>query len=1623
MTAAIGRAASAAAGALPRRPALYVGLAFTAWAFAAVVSEQPGVGRVVGKVVLPDGRPAGPSVQVYLSPSGPEATPRRTRVAMCGEDGRFRFPSVAAGVYSASALAKAHSGESAEITVGEGETASVAIRLRRTEPDLALQQIESVFSTRENARIAVRGYVDPARGRSDTFRLRVHRTRLASLMRDPVAASELERLRYGLEWDHVLNRERPMRLSPRLLAPVDAPPAEIVLDTQQPITGPDREGFFHQRVDLGRIGTGLYLAEVTHGPERYERAAAGWILVTDTALVVTSDDERAYAYAADITTGAPLAGVTVVRYRQGRELARTVTDASGLAPLPGRQAGQAGSQTTDTRLLTVALNGQDEAVVASSIFGIENAGQFRLHTYTDRPIYRPGNLVHFKGVLRRALDSGAHRYAVPAGQPVNVEVRDPNGDRVARQALMAGPMGAFHSAFTLDSEAPTGVYSLVLTVAGERFTHDVVVASYRKPEFEVRVAPAHRSVVRGEPLEFTVQASYYFGAPLAGARLRYYVTSSTGGDMTEGEYGEFGDFGAPPTRRAFGQYHGELLEEREIALDGQGRAIIRVSPRLPDGEDAPSVWTIAVTATVRGAADRDVIASASARVHAAALSTSVEPDGYLAAPGQPTSAVVSVRDLTGTPAPGVPVEVALIYQSWIDGELTRQPAGTLRATTGPDGRALVHYTPPREGDLRLVASAADVAGRRTRSSVFVWVSGDDGEVQTEYADLALMADRRSYNPGDTARVMIAAARTGQHALVIVNSERIFRSFTVPLTRRTTFLRIPVLAEYGPNVYVSAFYIRNKRFAQSQLPLRVAVPNRELTVTIAPNRPAPTAGALPRYGPGDTVAYTVRAADSQGRPVRAELSLSVVDESIYALREDSPQDVFRTFYPPRRNQVQTDYSFAVRWLGVGDKAEPVIAARRRFLDTAHWSASVVTDERGVARIRAQLPDNLTTWRATAVAHTAATEVGWATAKVIASKDFHVSVDTPRFLTQGDQSRIAAVVHNETAAHQVALVRLRTWGMAVEGDTTVRVEAAPGRSAMASWTVEAREHGPVKLLVTAWTLPTAGGRQFTDGVEATFPVRAHGRELVASLAGEATAQRPGIEVLRLERSAVPGTARLRVRVTPSPLSALRGGMEYLIGFPYGCTEQTMSRMLPTMLVHELVRRGRLTREAAGTSAHDLPAMVRSGLVRLGRMQLPDGGWSWFERGEPDPWMTAYVLYGMATARSLGYSVDERSLQAGRRAALAMAARPIPMDDGAFLLYALALAGDRAGASRLRAPLRLERIGPAGLASIVLLDRLLQRDPRPALNLLMARARRGDQSLNWEGDGRQSAWPAVASTAIALKAMLAVDPTDPRVAPVVRWLMLQRTDSWWRTTLDTSMTLTALCDYLEGPGHGLAVGGSVRVALNGSTVAQIPVNLDTLREGDIAIDVAPRLILPDRNEVSVTRSAGGAPVFYAVTLRQTVAAPTLPAVESPDVRVTRSYLRMTPRKDRRGVWSLVGEPTENRFSPGDHVRVRLVLDVKRPIRYVVIEDPFPSGCEPSDRGAAEEVIEWGYWWDSVDVRDDRVAFFARSLAPGRHVIEYNLRAQTPGVCKALPTLVQCMYEPDARAESASDTLRLER
>ncbi len=1626
----------------------------------AALQETPR-GRLAGQVTRSDTDAPLPFARITAyGPSGADY-PEDTFYTRADAQGRFTFAGLPAGGYEVNAYSRREaysSGGSVTTAVDESETTQLAVSLHRARPDLQLTQQQQVFAPGEKAVLPVHGYVDPSKPKnSDTLRLRVWKTRLSNVMSDSAAAAALQTVAY--RWD------APKWLPAALLKPASAPKPQLIEDRPVKITEADVEGFYHKRMPLGTRGAGLYLAQMDHREGGRNVSVCAWVNVTDTSLITKRAGGQILAFITDLRSGAARPGVAVRFYQDGESVGVVHTNADGVANFTAPQA--------DAKLMAVARRGDDEAVLSRDFYGEEeNSGNIVTHVYTDRPIYRPGQKISFKGIMRDRFHADTDKpnssphYAIIQWIPkrkrvADIEIRDPSGVRILQTQKPINEFGSFAGEVELSPEAPTGLYSLMTTIDGEERTTDINVASYRKPEFEVAVTPGKPRYVAGEGMKLDIVAKYYFGAPVAGGKVSFEIYrsedwSSEYNPYYEGEgYEGEGDEGEGEDYSGYGEFirdgEGELDETGHLTVNFPARSAEEIKAMQEEGKpfddpaaERPQIYTAHVTVT--DAAERQVEGEGKARLVAGDFGLSVQPMGYLAKPGEPMNLNIVARDHDEKPVANVALDLETGYWRYeepkpdANGNMSEYEApqksmfvaiSTQRLTTDAQGVASASVTLPRGGDFTVTARAKDGGGRLIRDSTDLWAAGDTGGDDEYYYygaqdELALFTDKKRYASGETARVLINSAKVGQSVLLTLEGERIYRSYVVPIKKRGTVARVPIEDEFGPNVYLAACYVKDKKFASSEIPLRVSVPSREVKVAVRADKAD--------YPPGALVSYEVTTTDAKGKPVAAEFSFGVVDESIYALREDHPETLAKTFYPRRSNRVQTAHSFAAEYLGDADKGAMEIAPRKKFLDTAFWQPFEHTGADGRARVTFNLPDNLTKWRATAVAQTQNAAFGFTTQKITASKDFYVRLEKPRFLTQRDASRLLAFVHNDTGAPQNATVKIDMKGLSTTQEATQNLELAPGQVGEIAWPVTAESLDKATVTLAAWT----NNRRFTDAVEETLTVRPHGRETVTARAGHVTGEgQMSSALLTLDPKAIRGVSRLTVRLTPSLMSALTGGLDYLIGYPYGCVEQTMSRFLPDILVSRVLRQSGANDDKSRKLLAELPKMVRDGLTRLYSMQHGSGGWGWWQYDADDDWMTAYVVYGLSEARRAGFAVDEGKFKAGRAAAVAM----LPAAKGqhrAFLLYAIALASPT---PQEKATMIYERNRTVwrgwdgeALAYLVMTDKLLGVKSVKARAAFERRVISGDDTFHWVswGGDRNLYWNydcnETTATAAALRALVTLDSKDPRVPGALRWLMARRTGEYWNSTRDTSFVLAALCEYLQAQPDAVVLTGSVSVRLNRAPLQTFALTPQAGHEPDLQVAVPGTQLRAGSNQITLKREGGGSPVFYSVQLRQTLSVEDIPPLAQTKFKLKREYLRVTTG-DRARSWEISTEPTHNKLRQGDSVRVKLTFEAPREMAYVLIEDPFPSGCETSERGTADASVgeEWSYGYASldvsaIDVRDDRIAFFARKVAAGTHTIEYHLRAQTPGVYHVLPAQVQAMYEPQLRAESAEDRVEVQ-
>ena len=1660
-----------------------VGLLLIGASLASLLLRETPMGTVTGTVLLlENGKPLR-EASVYLNRTGPGEDsqgadgdageiPSRTRDATTDAHGRFTLTRVPAGNYSVNAHSEYHTGGAMHVSVREARTSAITVRLKRSETELSIAAHQTVWQIAERPRLPVKGYIDPKKGEFDSLRVRVYKSRLSTLMTNPKSADALDRLAGANNDDGPLPAAL---LRPTGVADSDAP--RLVSSTDVPVMAPDREGFFDQRLVIPSNGPGVYLVQVDHAG----KSDCSWVLSTNTALVVKRAQGQVVAYAVDMRSGIPVSGATIRQFRNGGVIKTGTTDANGLSEMavPEPPKPKADSADADTsgesarnRMVTVAFHGDDEAVLNRTEWNQSDAGDaYAVYAYPDRTVYRPGQSVSYKAIVRRKeASTSARPYTVPANAPVKVEVRDPQGDLVTSDTKTTNRFGSLSGRFDLSAEAPTGTYSLICTVEGEKHATDIAVASYRKPEFSVTVTPKKSHYVRGETVELTIRARYYYGAPVVGATVAYHAYRDT--DWTTIHGPDFDPEDASDNETTRGAYYGELVKDGTALLDARGEATVILATDKksvnaarrarnaaanggdsadPDDSadavapDAPEEQLITCSTTVTDDAKRQVDAEGTAHVSSGDYVLSVTPEGFLGEPGKPISVVVSARDHDGQPAANVPLVLTPTYRRWNakTGVSETIPVGPPQhATTSAAGSAVLPVVAAKAGEVALLLTGYDSAGRvlHARSSVYVSRSGG-GDLQTEYSDLSLLTDKKQYGPGDTARVLINTARIGQSVLLTVEGDRVYRSVVLPIRSHSTVVEVPVQAGWGPNVTLEACYVRNKKFAQSSAPLRVRMDRQALTVSVTADRAV--------YKPGETATYRIKTTDASGRPTPCEVSLAVVDESIFAIRADDPRALKDAFYPRRSNRVTTQYSFSVEYLGDTDKSEPAIEMRRKFLDTAAWQPHIETGPDGTATIPVVLPDNLTTWRATVQAVTLDTSVGRARGAVVVTKPFLIRLDTPRFLTQSDSGRLLTLAHNGTGSAQTVHVRMVAPGLVTSetpGTQTVRVAA--GADGQIEWPISAQVVGMAAIRVEAWTDGTdpATARRYTDGVETSLPVRAWGRETLTAFAGVMTDNSVAERSFSLAPEAALAESRLLLRITPSVGAALAPALDYLAGYPYGCTEQTMSRILPDLLVAGVEKKtGRtlLTGDNAAKRTLALPKMVKNGILRLRRFQHSSGAWGWWEQDGDDPFLTAYVLDGLSHAKTQGFDVPDALLAQGKKGALDQLGKASP-NDRPFLMYALALSGETAEpVRRLRAVetgktkdagMDLSKLAPDALAYLVLLARQTGEDYRPAWKRLQRAELPEGRLLHWKNDPYRWRSSDRMATSLALRAFLAVNPRDPRIVDILRYLMAARADDAWGNTRDTAAVLGALTDYLTvHPEDAAQPSGVITVAVNGRTQRLVDFGgAERGERGDIVVRVPRTALVRGSNTLGLTRTGGTGTLFFTGGLRTVLGTHdgSLPALNADGLQVERTYVRVAPVTLAGGTVKLGTEDVPSGvFKQDEQVRVRLKITAPRDIDYVLIEDEFPSNLEVTERGTAEEATvytegaDWSYWYNNVDVRDDRIAFFATHLTKGVHIVEYNLRAQTPGICHALPAMVQAMYAPEIRAETGDSRIEVSR
>jgi len=1454
---------------------------------------------------------------------------------------------------------------------------------------------------------------------------------------------------------------------------------------------------------------GAYILTASAGSEK----ARQLILITDAHILVHSGSQRMDIFVSNVVTGEPIANAQVkVWVRRGRDVIKNEarTNAEGLARVePGDRNGSV--------LVTTAAGTRQayHQTYSYSQRGNTGNGQWRIYAFTDRPAYRPKESVQWK-ILARQRHEG--RWITPDGASLDYEITSPRGEKVAAGAAKLNPFGSFWAELPVTESMALGAYTITFRTKGEHRGSAQLfrLEEYKLPEFLVKVVtPEEKQYRLGDTIEATVEASYYFGGPVANATVEAVVYQQPF-YRTWFPWREYHWFYPPAPHRG----GGTIVKRETLQTDAEGRALVRIdTPR--DTTD----MTYRIEARVVDASRREVRGEGNVRVMRQRYSVMAQPEHYVHRPGQSASVILKAQDANDKPVQ-VTGTVKVIRRRWVLRKTAKSttiwPPGVPRpgryededvlsteVTTDANGEATFTFTPKNTGYYLVRWSSKD--GPRARDFVSVetalWVTDrSTNELGYHVGGLDLIVDKETMRAGETASVIVVTPASGRWVVVTSMTDDIVDTQVLRMDGTAKLLQLPLDERHIPNFFITASSVFDRELSTDNE--RVVVPPVEqfLKVEVKADRE--------QYEPRQEGTVTVTTRDANGKPVSAEVALAVSDEAVTAIQQDLAGDPRQFFYaetrsntlqvsaglqmqryflieekpatveeegdfdersfakesgvaygvaggvpgvvvggvvgrarlesamspppPPAPVAMQKSRADAVSDSAVMNQAAPQdidVQVRTDFRSTALWKPDVVTDANGTATVKVQYPEALTTWRATARAASASSQFGMATSTARTNMPLLVRLQGPRFFVAGDRVVVSAVINNNTDEALSVTPTLEVEGLALTGAGSAKaVQVAAHGEARADWTVVAEQSGPAKLRVTARS------SQYGDAMERMFVVYEHGIDKLIARSGKLRGEEA---LVRLDLPRERRATELTVQVAPSLAVTMLDALPYLIEFPYGCTEQTMSRFLPAAIVARTLENLKLGR--ARVAGKELDAVTAAGLLRLYDMQHGDGGWGWWKEGSTDAYMTAYVVWGMSVAREGGLRIDASRVD---RAAAWLDVNLVKYEQSyseqAWMLHALSAwrktpsdAGRRAfdnawknrekltAYSRALLALTAHRWNDAERARVLVrnLEDGVKVDRAPDQSVLL----KGETSAetmataHWGTTGFWWRWHdgPVESTAFVLQALVTIDPRHRLVEPAMNWLVKNRRGSQWNNTKDTAIALLALNDYLRSSGE-LGADVSYEVAVNGKVIATKKLTAAEILGAPSRFPVDPSILTDTMQDVRIRRTGGTSPLYFSVEARFVSLEEPVKAAGN-EIFVRREYFRLAPRPTLlKGVqYDRVPLRDRDSIASGERVEVVVTVEAKNDYSYLLFEDLKPAGFEAVELQSGQPMFATNTktgrsTWAYQELRDRKVATFIDQLGQGIWEIKYTLRAETPGTFHALPLLGQAMYVPDIRANS---------
>jgi len=1278
----------------------------------------------------------------------------------------------------------------------------------------------------------------------------------------------------------------------------------------------------------------------------------------------------------------------------------------------------------------------------------------KIYLYTDKPIYRPSQEVFIKGIYRIGYDGN---YEIYQDKKVNLKVYNSKGDEIFNSDLEVNDFGTFNIKLILDKNAPLGNYR----ICADKYSCNYFdVQEYVPAPFELKVTSDKEEYISKDTVNLNIEANYYFGVSLEGGEVTYTISSQ---NYYFDRYSD-GYFDFDSGRYYWSSYsYGDkfiLRGKTELSPDGKAKIsqILDLEKLFKNKEDRKSK-IIVVDVTVKNPQGQSVSSQKSFILHAGEFYLGLNAGKTFLGKDEKFNLRVKSVDTQGKETKVRDITLALYKTDWIYAkrqeatggysykwEKKRELIEKYNFDTDNKGNYSQELKISKEGEYEFESSALDKRNNLIWSTYSLYVYGE-GSVTikpTKDTKLEIATEKTFLNVGDEGKILIKSPYSNAKALISIERGRIFDYQIKEVKGNLYNFNFQVKEEYLPNVYVSVLLQSAEPEVKfGQVEFKINTERKELDIGVKSNKTY--------YLPGEEVTLDILAKDFEGKPVSAELSVAVVDLSVLALKGNPKKNPLIFFYSGFPLTVQTSSNIKnilveveIPTKGGGGGEGLAKKVRGIFKETALWQATVRTNENGKAQIKFTLPDNLTTWQTETIGLTKDTKLGINYQEFITQKELMVLPLKPRFVVPGDVFYIGAKIFNQSQEKQKLDVKFESQSLTLEDDSPEKkISVEQGKTETVYFKVRAPnqiESGEHKFLLSA------KNEKLEDTVVQYIKITSNNTYEVTATANYTT-DKISKEYVFLPENVVKDKGNLSIKSSATLAVFLSDALNYLIRYPYGCSEQIASQLNAIAIVKKglnlpnLGDKLNLQKIKYEDKEYSIEELVDIGLAKLYDNQSLNGGFyywrHWRHKDKPDFYLTLHVVDSLYNLSLADFPINQNSLnraadylkteiskgrwqyesENGYRNRLILTAHTLfrlpNFQKNEFLKQEII----RITNNNL---FLQEQISNSSLSYLAILLNRGQFDnslKNKVFNVL-------DNRIDIDARGaflepnKNFLWyyyeTPIKDTALYLKSLAISRNSNPILDKVLRWLLNSRAkDGAWGSTNNTLTVIDALTDFLEWK-RETESNFTLDLSINEKSEGSFNFNPETILDQFKKELPLSNLKFNENNVVQFSKTNHNKlpnALYYDMALKYYLPADQIPPRDE-GFSITREFYGVDDKENKN---PLTGAKV------GDVLRVHLQITVPKARNFMIIEDYIPAGFEIVNLELAteqkslllqeKEIKENNreLYPDFTELHDDRAFVFKERVEPGVYEFDYYVRVLTKGKFSHLPAVVSEMYFPE--------------